>query len=148
MEMLNYVEKLKCCCVKVIFFTQQSYIQENTQMTRFHQTVAPLGLMLSILFKLSIGFGVVTFFEMLVQAPDLEANGYKGWANMTDAYRNWTDHAVCESGVMSQFINEYPDVSGVMLTALALFMLGSIRAGIHIIIPYYLTTLVIGAWSS
>ena len=133
---------------KIIFLYTTTLHTRKQTMTRFHQTVAPLTLMVSIWFKLSIGFGFVTFFEMLMQAPDLDANGYKGWANMTEAYKNWTDHAVCESGVMSQFINEYPEASGVMLTSLAFFMLGAIRAGVHIIIPYYLTTLVIGAWSS
>ena len=120
---------------------------KNT-MPRFHQTVAPIEMMMTIWFKLSIGFGIITFFEMLLQAPDVEQRGYQGWANMTEAYKNWTDHAVCQASPVSQFVHEYPELSEVMITTVALFILGALRAGVHIILPYYLTTTVIAVWTS
>ena len=143
MEMLS--QKIEML-LQEYFYAHTNTKQQET-MTRFHQTVAPIGLMMGIWFKLSIGFGMLTFFEMLIQAPEVEKTGYQGWANMTEMYKNWTDTAVCQSGAMSQFVNEYPDLSGVLLMGLSLFTLGSLRAGVHIIMPYYLTTAIIGLWT-
>ena len=120
---------------------------KNTLMPRFNQTVAPIGLMMTIWFKISIGYGIVTFLEMLLQTPDVEEKGYQGWSNMTEAYKKWTDHAVCDASPVSQFIHEYPELSEVMITIVTLFILGALRAGVHIVLPYYLTTAVIEVWT-
>ena len=116
-------------------------------MPRFNQTVAPIGTMMTIWFKLSIVFGIVTFFEMLLQTPDIEEKGYQGWSNVTEAYKKWTDHAVCKASPVSQFLHEYLLLSELMLAIVTLFILGALRAGLHIVLPYYLTTAVIEVWS-
>ena len=64
-----------------------------------------------------------------------------------EAYKKWTDHAVCEASPVSQFIHEYPELSEVMITIVTLFILGALRAGVHIVLPYYLTTAVIEVWT-
>ena len=145
---VNLCQKIEMMLCRIIFLYTTNLHTRKQTMTRFHQTIAPIDMMMTIWFKLSIGFGIITFFEMLLQAPDANPHGYHGWANMTEAYKNWTDRAVCQASPVSQFVHEYPEVSEVVITSIALFILGALRAGVHIILPYYLTTTAIGVWTS
>lgn len=117
-------------------------------MPRFHQTVLPLDKMISIWFRLSILFGIVSFVETLMEMPQHEEQHYNKMMNMTLAYKNWTNTATCKSGIASQFIHENPYLAEVMILSSAYFLLGSLRALSNIILPYYFTTCIIGLYSS
>ena len=116
-------------------------------MPRFHQTVLPLDKMISIWFRLSILFGIVSFVETLIEIPQHEEHHYNKM-NMTLAYKNWTNTATCKSGIASQFIHENPYLAEVMILSSAYFLLGSLRAITSIILPYYFTTFVISMYAS
>ena len=120
----------------------------TTTMPRFHQTVLPLEKMMKIWFQLSVLFGIVSFIETIMNMPSLEEQPTNKWVNMTQAYQNWTNTAVCDSSTLSKFMHEYPQVGEILVVSTAYFMIGSLRSISNIILPYYFTTYVISLYAS
>jgi hypothetical protein len=109
--------------------------------------VLPLEKMIKIWVKLSVIFAIVGFVKTLIDMPTLQEKHSSTIYNMVFAYKKWTNTASCDASVASRLIHENPYVVEFMIISIVYFLIGSLRAMVTIILPYYFTTYVVGLYA-